>query len=362
MKTLPVDLDLHVGRHSRNGELYLKYHFYARSNPVGFFSTELDSTPLHQVEAFQKELYQQLGQLHSSMDADDERLSPADVERDLASLGQMLYERLFPATTRQPKPLQLAGNIESLRIFSEEPWIPWELMRQDGQDFFAVRFRLGQWLSSLPPVTTLTLQRLAILGGNARPPLPEAEAEAAFLASWAEQQGITVDRFPGGTLEELEAFLLAERRQWLHIITHGEFNEKQPDESKLLLTEPAFRSRHLTGAVVHHLRRDRPFVFASACEVGRLGWTITGIGGWAERWLRCGCSGFIGPRWSVGDGRAREFAELFYRELGEGRIVGEAVRRARLTLKGKNPSCFEWLTYCLFAHPNLEISLADEHG
>jgi len=50
-------------------------------------------------------------------------------------------------------------------------------------------------------------------------------------------------------------------------------------------------------------------VFINACQVGRSGMAMTGIGGWANRFVQAGAGAFIGAYWSVIDEPAFDFAK-----------------------------------------------------
>jgi CHAT domain-containing protein len=77
--------------------------------------------------------------------------------------------------------------------------------------------------------------------------------------------------------------------------------------------------------------------------------TLTGIGGWAGRFLRAGASGFIGAYWSVYDRPAFDFAQAFYGHLFKGVPIGRSIREARLAARGSGDPT--WLAYTVFADP-----------
>ncbi len=73
-----------------------------------------------------------------------------------------------------------------------------------------------------------------------------------------------------------------------------------------------------------HLRSQRPAFFFNACQVGRQSWTLTRIGGWANRLISAGAGLFVGPLWEVSDGGALAFASAFYQALFARRDGGES--------------------------------------
>ena len=55
---------------------------------------------------------------------------------------------------------------------------------------------------------------------------------------------------------------------------------------------------------------------------------LTGMGGWASRFLKAGAGGFLGAYWSIHDEPALDFAKAFYTRLFAGDPVGKAARRS----------------------------------
>ena len=87
------------------------------------------------------------------------------------------------------------------------------------------------------------------------------------------------------------------------------------------------------------------------------GWSLTGIGGWVDRWVRrCGCGCLVGPQWGVTERLAYELAETFYRLLEQGKTIGEAAWVARQQLREIAPDDPSWLTYAVFAHPACRVA------
>lgn len=109
-----------------------------------------------------------------------------------------------------------------------------------------------------------------------------------------------------------------------------------------------FYADHLSGSVLN-LGRSKPLVFLNACQVGQGGMSLTGIGGWASRFLAAGAGAFIGPLWSVYDKPACDFAKHLYSELIGGKPIGEAVKNARLSIRQDGDPT--WLAYTVFAYP-----------
>ena len=94
-----------------------------------------------------------------------------------------------------------------------------------------------------------------------------------------------------------------------------------------------------------------PLVFLNACETGRVGQSLSELGGWPKQFLGAGASAFLGTLWKVSDRQAREFAKIFYTEFLAGTPIGEAVRVSRREIHQRYPGDPSWLAYTVYAHP-----------
>jgi hypothetical protein len=74
----------------------------------------------------------------------------------LRAIGEQLYRELFPLELRRAYRDLCSLPVRSLQITSDEPWIPWELVRPYDDDdpdrivdddFLCARFELTRWLA-----------------------------------------------------------------------------------------------------------------------------------------------------------------------------------------------------------------------
>ena len=110
------------------------------------------------------------------------------------------------------------------------------------------------------------------------------------------------------------------------------------------------------GGDLRGLRTCRPLVFLNACHSGQVALSLTGLGGWADKFFReARASAFVGTLWEVSDDLAAEFARCFYTALADGSTLGEAVRTARLQIREKEKANPTWLAYALYGDPNGKV-------
>ena len=95
----------------------------------------------------------------------------------------------------------------------------------------------------------------------------------------------------------------------------------------------------------------------NACQTGRSGNALTGMGGFAQAFLRGGAGAFVAPLWSVGDWPARIFTEALYTELLKGKPLAKATTLARKQAGLAGDST--WLAYAVYGHPNLKIEQSE---
>lgn len=278
-------------------------------------------------------------------------------DRKLAAKGSYLSETLLPPELRETL-WGLRERIGSIIIQSEEPWIPWELCRLLGRDgdrvvegpFLCEAFSVTRWLPGLGFKRPLHLTNLALIV----PPdsgLPKAAEERDYMLSLA-ATGRTVTAIEP-TFGDVQDAFSAGVYDGLHFTGHGVAKDANPDRSAIILAaNEAFTPEDVSGTAAN-VGIARPVVFINACQVGRGGMALTGIGGWARRFVQAGAGAFIGAYWSVYDDAAVAFAKEVYGRLLDGKPIGDAVREARAAVRaGGDPT---WLAYTVFADPMASV-------
>ena len=149
--------------------------------------------------------------------------------------------------------------------------------------------------------------------------------------------------------------------QLFHFATHGNYNQEFVDESPIVLEgDPLFPS-DLTRRRAKGLRREKPLIFLNTCHGARVGYNLTGLGGWAQRLVdHLGVTAFVGALWEVHDELASKFAQIFYEELWAGKTMGEAFHSARQQIRAMQAANPTWLAYTLYGDPNSRVSWQSE--
>ena len=95
--------------------------------------------------------------------------------RQLTRIGQRLYRDLFPVELRREY-RRFRKEVHTLQIISDEPWIPWELIkpydsedRQDrvDDDFLCLQYEFTRWFTPARPPA----QAIAIAGSTCITPM-----------------------------------------------------------------------------------------------------------------------------------------------------------------------------------------------
>ena len=255
-------------------------------------------------------------------DAPGETLTPQDFFRRLEKIGQRLYDELFSEDMRREYRERIRGRVRTLEIVSDEPWIPWELVKpyDDGvdDDFFCLQYEFSRWVSGgAAPAAEIPVDSLACIAPTDSR-LAQVQAERDYLRGLAAQFGLT-DRSPDeARRDRVEALLEGDApvKLW-HFACHGNFDRDAPGNSPLILQHKRrLRPNDLVGRAQSRLRNDRPLVFLNACRVGQGGLSLTGLGGWAAKLVGdCRVGALVAPLWSVDD----EAAPSLCRSLLPGR-------------------------------------------
>ena len=104
---------------------------------------------------------QQIEEWGDGLDVDGGLVLHPEVQHKLIGLGRELWHQLFGAEMRLAY-RQFRSSVRSLLILSDEPWIPWGMIKPYDDDqgdliddeFFAERFELTRWLPGNSPLAS----------------------------------------------------------------------------------------------------------------------------------------------------------------------------------------------------------------
>ncbi|WP_347978038.1 CHAT domain-containing protein [Microbacterium sp. ProA8] len=252
--------------------------------------------------------------------------------------------------------------------------IPWEMVhlvpvgtqRPDKERFFLGDLGLTRWMYGTvrPTVIPIDASRVIAIAPdyvNPKYELPRAREEVTTL-------GQLLARSPRSAADPVELrHAIADGFDLLHFAGHGRWRDADPLGQEIAFA--TFSEDHDDGSGSYtdsDARRDlpelegpparasAPFVFLSACDVGRLRSGATGLGGFAEVFLRGGVGVFIGCSWAVRDDVTSAFVRTFYEKLlGDHASVGEAVLTARRV--AREAGDLTSLAFTVFADPRAKL-------
>jgi len=284
-------------------------------------------------------------------------------------LGRTLYERLAPEafkTAFWQLRDRLGPDFASIQILTDDPLLPWELMRPvrgaEEADFLGIELRVARWhLSEAPrlrsrPPQRVSLRRLAAIQPRyTDAPLPHADEEMDALR-----------RFPGiepvrGDYGAVSRVLTAQDLEGIiHFAGHG---LARPTLGGGVDYAIRLEDRELDLMTLRGLLPQQPgehaLIFLNACEIGQAQVALNFVDGWAPALLEAGASGYLGGLWPLGDRGAAGFAKRFYAALeqqldnAQGALVADLLRTARRGFYETADPTF--LGYVYYGDPNLAV-------
>ncbi|HBL26662.1 MAG TPA: hypothetical protein DD490_07495 [Acidobacteria bacterium] len=363
----PPDLEMRVRIAAEQGKARLRFILHSPNGKVALSHREIEGPLLQRnPEKYQGYLLSKIEKLGERLDIDRSLLLQPEIKKKLESLGHDLWRELFSSELRAVYRRVIRPAVHSWVIVSDEPWIPWELVKpyDDGEpgeplddDFLCLRFALTRWLvGDKPFVPEISLGRLAVV--VSAPDLPHAAQERKLFNQLKETfPGLHVEAPRLDSASYVLEFLTSAAFDLVHFIGHGTPMTAHPDEAGLPFADKtALRPADLHGSAATSLGRSRPLVFLNACWAGKEGWSLTQLGGWAARWIGvCGCGAFVAPLWPVRDQAALTFAWSFYEALGHGATLGDAALAARLRVAKERPGDPSAYAYTVYGHPNARV-------
>lgn len=287
----------------------------------------------------------------------------------LQGFGRELYRRFAPPPFKEAfwrLHDRLGREFRSIQIYSNNPVLPWELMRpsradgSDERDFLSLDYRVARWhvseegpqLDRAPQA--LTMNELVVIAPRYR--------GALALSSQSAEVG-TLQTFTGfrqvpGRFGDLRTLFGNLPEGIIHFAGHGVIQSRPGLREYFIRLEDHDLDVATFRGMTAGLTRRHPLIFFNACEIGRTQRVVNFVDGWAPAALESGASGYVGGLWTLGDAGAAEFASVFYRELRSGLTQGEAtvadaLSRARRGFYTSGDPTF--LGYVYYGDPNFRL-------
>lgn len=294
-----------------------------------------------------------------------------EFQKELQDVGGDLWGELFPEKI-QAALWRCRDQIDNILVFSEEPFIPWELVHLKepgkGVNYQETRFfgqmGLVRWLRNMGWPTEDLRARPGrchfVIPKYPHPDyrLPGAEAEEPFLRDKFKATPVDPRPKPVRTILETGGFDL------LHFACHGVADSQNIARAELLLEGRIEGQNYVTEKLrattienLNHLVGTdgvRPIVTLNACQAARAGYKMTSIGGFSQAFLGRGAGMFIAALWSVGDLPARTFTEKLYQELLDGKTLAEASIAGREASRAAQEAT--WLAYTVYGNPHARLT------
>ncbi len=269
---------------------------------------------------------------------------------------------------------RLGDKFSTIKIVTDYPNLPWELMRprrdaaSASLDFLGTTHMIGRLHGKKSgPVTNNQVNRATVAGLTVIAPaytgaaeLPAVEKEVTFLKTLTVFDELDGVRRLDGNIEKLQRYLEQAPPHVVHFAGHGthRLGKEQVPGAAIKLEDGEVTSTVLKG-LLSTLSINRPFFFLNACEVGQSDNFAGFVDGFAPAVLDAGASGYIGALWSIGDNGAERFASLFYKTMADEVAKNGQVRMADLLRRTKaefakngDPT---FLSYVFYGDPSLQL-------
>jgi hypothetical protein len=294
-------------------------------------------------------------------------IAPDRVSEHAKGFGEVLYQHYAPDVFKRAFWATIAARgklFRTIQIESDQPDIPWELMRpvrEDGtdeQNFLGLDYSVARWdtsggaMTQNPPYSENIPHTFVIAPHYTGSRLLDGEAEETQqLARLSGYSAIN------GNRNALKALFQNPPQGIVHFAGHGELDAAN-NEFEILLEDGAldvtsWRSMAQSPPLSH------TFFFFNACDVGNATRSGNFVDGFGPAVLSKGAIGYIGALWPVNDQVAAKFSVHFYQLVQDGLASGpvdvsaalERTRREVYKDTG-NPTA---LAYVLYGDTNLKF-------
>jgi len=284
-------------------------------------------------------------------------------------LGDELYE-LTPSCFGQVywSLFDKYGNFP-IQILSNDPYMPWELMRPSRPDEDEVgsdweilgrRHPVGRWLldkEGLMPDVVETGKVATIAPDYSKSkrkskrkrlkPLLSAQAESKAICTKLGTDAIPVT---GRLQNVINLFEDANSVDigMVHYAGHGVCKVNKAKFAQLLLEDGDLSVKDVRRKETQLGTNRHSLVFFNACEVGASGLNLGVIGGFAEALTEHEFGGFIAPLWAVYDGDASEVLSEFLQHVllsDKRQTFATALQNIRIEFGEQSPTFLSYTYY-----------------
>jgi len=278
--------------------------------------------------------------------------------------GAALYDNQAPQAfkTVYQKLKKMGAPPLTIEVLTDEPSLPWELMRpltDDGkrENFLGITLSVvHSTASSTPrvaPPQAEMLNKISVV-------MPQYTGDLALAGAQKELQAMKAS-FPKlnlvtGTVTAVSSLARGVPDGIIHYAGHGVrvTTKGLPPDVGILLADGSLVPA--TWLSLTENGTGHPFYFFNACDLGQSDSVLNYVDGWAPRLLQSGASGYLGALWKVSDKTAGSFSAHFYADLkvklnaGTPWSVADLVTQARRETYAEayDPTA---LAYVLYAAP-----------
>jgi hypothetical protein len=338
------DLTVSIFHPARSAEGCFAWHVRPRETFPGLpgrLQGEIDLGK--RADEYARSLFERCAELHPGKHMDT-----------LEGLGEALWDRapecfrsVYWAMRKE------YGDSFSIQFVSDDPYIPWELMRpyRDGEalELLAAKHPVARWIAAYEGElrNRLPIGKIVTIApnysGNINP-LPGAQGEAGGLEVMFSATRLRGTR--GVVLGMLHKGLENDEVAVVHFAGHGEFGIDFADRSNITLEDGSLSVSEVSNQRVKLGERFRTLVIFNACEIGATASVLGMVGGWAEAFTRRKFSGFVAPLWAVRDqDAAKVTAELLEAVWQNHETMGSALKNIRANYGAESPTFFSYLFY-----------------
>jgi len=283
---------------------------------------------------------------------------------ELKNVGSLIFSHLLPQAARDRLRSSESCNLY-LRLDDQLIDIPWELAF-DGQQFLGMKFRVGRQVITHHRVSQAAPARAAadilkvLIISDPSETLKNVSRESEELCEMLDAiPGFHVKLIGGRGVRRIPLLAALRESDVVHFAGHSKFDERNPENSGWLLYDGL-----LSASEISKLDQAPLLVFSNSCQAGATkNWQSEYLFegeafGLGSAFLLAGVSNYIGTFYVVHDEESRFLAVEFYRRIGAGQTIGQALLEARLaTAEQMGLERLTWASYMLYGDPDCTLSL-----